>query len=218
MNTAPNYYERNYRRFLPKDLRAPILDIGCGQGEFVRFLDQAGYERLTAVDRDDRLRAALQDLPRVTARVAEVGAGNLPRQRGGWALIIAKQMIYYFGRDEAPAFVQALAEALAADGRLVVEIFNGALLSSPFMEAKDPGIRTSYSELGLKRLLEQNGLIVERLAGADLPHRGFKGFVYAMAQALWFRLYRLLLILERGVDDELPRIGCKTIIAVARRA
>jgi hypothetical protein len=38
-----------------------------------------------------------------------------------------------------------------------------------------------------------------------------------VARTLWFRLYRLLLIVERGWDDELPRISSKSIIAVARR-
>ncbi|HEU4704550.1 MAG TPA: hypothetical protein VFS45_02410, partial [Sphingomicrobium sp.] len=131
---------------------------------------------------------------------------------------VVKQMIYYLDRHQAPAFVRALADALAEDGRLVVEIFNGALLSSRFTELKDPGILTAYTENGLRRLLEANGLKVERMYGARLGRSGFRAAAYRLAQAMWFRLYRMLLVIERGRDDELPQIRHKSIIAVARRA
>jgi hypothetical protein len=126
-------------------------------------------------------------------------------------------MIYYFDRRDAPSFVAALAQSLAPDGRLIVEVFNGAMLSSRFTELKDPGILTAYTENGLQRLLEQNGFTVEHLVGASSRRNGVKGALYSAARELWFRIYRLLLILERGWDDELPRISSKSIIAVARR-
>jgi 2-polyprenyl-3-methyl-5-hydroxy-6-metoxy-1,4-benzoquinol methylase len=217
---SPNsaYYGDNYRRFLPQDFDAPIVDLGCGQGDFVRYLSELGYRNVTAVDHDGPAIAALDGMPGVRATAAAATAETIEQNSGGWALIIAKQMIYYFDRRDAPSFVAGLAQALAPDGRLVVEVFNGALLSSRFTELKDPGILTAYTENGLKRLLEQNGFRVEELFGATSRRNGLKGALYSAARKFWFRLYRLLLILERGMDDELPRISSKSIIAVARRS
>lgn len=207
------YYDDNYSSFLPADRQAAILDIGCGQGDFVRYLRRLGYRNITAVDADDVAIAALQDIDGIIARHEEV-AGELPAQLSGpWDLIIAKQMIYYLDRRHAPTFVRSLADALGPNGRLIVEIFNGSLLSSRFTELKDPAILTAYTELGLKRLLERNGLRVERLFGAQSGGSG----LYRLLQWLWFRAFRLLLMLERGRDDELPEIGVKSIIAIARR-
>jgi len=208
-----NYYDENYRALLPEDRAAPILDVGCGQGDFVRYLHGLGYRNITAVDRDAQAVASLTGLDGVTTIRANADANYVGSLGGGWALIVAKQMLYYFDRKEAPEFVRSLADALDKDGRLVVEIFNGALLSSRFTELKDPGILTAYTENGLKRLLEGSGLIVERMEGVRAGGR-----IYRALQAIWFGLYRLLLILERGRDDELPRIGAKLIIAVARRS
>ena len=101
-----------------------------------------------------------------------------------------------------------------ADHQRLVEIFNGALLSSRFTELKDPSILTAYTENGLKRLLEGNGLKVEEMEAV----RAGGGGLYRALRASWFELYKALLILERGRDDELPRIGSKSLIAVARRA
>ena len=208
-----SYYEDNYRRFLPADLNAPIFDIGCGQGDFVHYLHGLGYRNITAVDIDEQAVASLQDMPGVTACRHEIGSELPPDLAGPWELIVAKQMIYYLDRRQAVAFVRSLSRSLAGDGRLLVEIFNGALLSSRFTELKDPAILTAYTELGLKRLLEWNGLKVEELFGAQSGG----SWLYHLLRSLWFGIYRLLLILERGRDDELPRIGQKSIIAVARR-
>jgi 2-polyprenyl-3-methyl-5-hydroxy-6-metoxy-1,4-benzoquinol methylase len=217
MSPNASYYDDNYRRFLPDNRNAPILDIGCGHGDFVRYLSEAGYRHITAADRDPQAIATLQNVDGVTAKTLEAASGEIEQHTGGWTLIVAKQMIYYFDRRDAPAFVAAMDRALAPEGRLIVEIFNGALLSSRFTELKDPGILTAYTENGLRRLLEQNGFTIEHLFGAISRSNGLKGALYSAARALWFRLYRLLLILERGRDDELPLISNKSIIAVARR-
>jgi SAM-dependent methyltransferase len=208
------YYERNFRPFLPDDRDAAILDIGFGQGDFVRYLHGLGYRNITAIDSDERAVAALEGLDGVTARQVAIGDCLPVELAGPWELIIAKQMIYYLDRREAANFVRSLSASLASEGRLIVEIFNGSLLSSRFTEQKDPGILTAYTELGLKRLLEGNGLKVEHMAGAKTG----SALTYRMLRKLWFAIYRGVLVLERGKDDELPTIGEKFVIAVARRA
>jgi len=208
-----DYYERNYRAFLPEDRSAAILDIGCGPGDFVRYLQGLGYSNITAVDVDQRAIETLAGLDGIRAQRVEIGR-ELPADLSGpWDLIVAKQMIYYLDRRDAAAFVRSVSEALVENGRLAVEIFNGSLLSSSFTENKDPGILTAYTELGLKRLLEGNGLRVERLFGANAGG----SLMYRMLRSLWLGVYRRLLMLDRGRDDELPAIGEKSIIAVARR-
>lgn len=213
MTATGAYYDDNYRRWLPGDLNAPILDIGCGQGDFVRYAHGLGYCNITAVDRDADAVGKLQSLEGVTAVNAEIGEELPPTLNGPWALIVARQMIYYLDRRQAPPLLRSLSGALAVDGRVIVEIFNGALLSGHFIQAKDPGILTAYTDVGLQRLLTNAGLEVEAVEGALMQ----ASLTYRFAQSAWQRLYRLVLILERGRDDELPRIWTKSIIGIARR-
>src|SRR5690349_3267665 len=137
MTPNQQYYEDNYLALLPTDRDTAILDLGCGQGDLARYLSARGYTRVTAVDRDAVAIGALGALPGVTAKASLVSPATIPTRRGGWSLIVAKQMLYYFDRREAPGLVRALSDALAGDGRLVVEIFNGALPSGRFTEMKD---------------------------------------------------------------------------------
>jgi SAM-dependent methyltransferase len=211
------YYAENYARWLPENRSAPILDVGCGQGDFVRYVHGLGYRNVTAIDLDPQSIEGLQGLKGVTAIQTRADADFVTGLNMKWALIVVKQAIYYFDRHEAGPFVRALAQSLAPDGRLLVEIFNGALLSSRFTELKDPLIMTAYTDLGLKRLLEWNGLVVEEVAGVHAIRHGIKWGLYRMVGRLWFLLYRGLLILERGRDNELPVVSNKNIIAIARR-
>jgi 2-polyprenyl-3-methyl-5-hydroxy-6-metoxy-1,4-benzoquinol methylase len=212
------YYEINYRHILPEDRDAPIIDIGCGQGDFVRYLSDLGYRNIVAIDLDPASVANAGRIPGVKAVEAKVDAQFVAGLGNRFALIIVKQMIYYLDRHDAPNFVRELAKSVADDGKIIVEIFNGSLISGRFTELKDPGIMTAYTENGLRRLLEWNGFELISIFGAKTTSRSIRGLLYRAAQRIWFALYRLLLVVERGWDDELPRIGHKIIVAVARRA
>lgn len=43
-------YEINYERFLPEDKNAKILDIGCGTGHFLYFLNKKSYKNFQGID------------------------------------------------------------------------------------------------------------------------------------------------------------------------
>ncbi|MBN8500760.1 MAG: hypothetical protein J0M19_06380, partial [Sphingomonadales bacterium] len=134
-----------------------------------------------------------------------------------YGLIVVKQMIYYLTRREAPAFAAALRDKLAEDGVLLVEVYNASLASARFTQSKDPFIQTAYNEKGLTRLLESQGLTVSELFGAAFAPGSIGRKIYVLLGKVWFRLWRAILILERGRDDELPVIRSKSIIVIARR-
>ena len=72
-------------------------------------LQLAAGVRIGAVDRDPESIATLNNVPGVTAKVCAAGADSVEQNPGGWALIVAKQMIYYFDRRDAPSFVATFA-------------------------------------------------------------------------------------------------------------
>ncbi len=210
--------ELNYRRWLPQDKQAPILDLGCGNGRVLRYLSALGYGQVKGVDRDPEELAQAKDLPGVTVECTEVGLDYLRAHRGQFKLIILKQMIYYIDRRDVLAFMQAVRDALSDDGVVLVEFFNASLVSSRFTELKDPFIRTAYTEHAMRRLLAAAGLS-HRFMGGEIaqPGRPIVSATYRGLRRIWVGILRAIYILERGMDDELPRIYTKSIIAVAGR-
>jgi len=207
--------ELNYSRWLPTDRNAAILDLGCGNGRVLRFLSTRGYCRLRGVDRDSKALSSIGDLAGVTLDCNEVNADYLRRQKGAFKLIILRQVIYYIERRDVYDFMVSLKDALADDGVLIIEFFNAALLSSRLTEMKDPFIRTAYSEHSIRRLFDACGLDTHYIGPDRSSARGLRSTVYAQLRAAWVKILNAIYILERGFDDELPRIYTKSIIAVA---
>lgn len=209
--------ELNYARWLPDDLDAPILDLGCGNGRVLRFLSEKGYRSVHGVDRDASALRAIGPLDGTSTECAEVGVDYLERHRGRFRMIILKQVVYYLERGEVLPFMEALREALTPDGVVLIECFNATLLSSRFTELKDPFIRTAYTEHGMRRLLAASGFSDMHVIGERSPTKSMKSRAYRVARAAWTAILRTIYILERGYDDEMPRIYTKSFIAVARR-
>lgn len=216
--TSDQTLELNYNAWLPDDRSAIILDLGCGDGRVLRFLSGQGYLNIRGVDRDPQALAQIGKHPGVTVELAEVGVHYLRQQRGKFKLIILKQMIYYVERSEIISFMSALNDALTPDGSILVEFFNGALLTSRLTELKDPFIRTSYTEHSMRRLFLVAGF-EENYIGGERREKGrsLRSYFYAALRASWVVLLRVIYILERGMDNELPTIWTKSIIAVARK-
>ena len=213
-----NYYNLNYEPFLPKDLNAAIIDIGCGDGELVRFMHGLGYRDIAAIDKDTAALQSVGDLDGVTRIEALADASLFYGLDRLFDLIVMKQIIYYLDRSAVVPFLHSAREHLSDGGTLIMEVFNGGLLFGLYTEVKDSEIRTAYSEHSLRRLLERNGFVVRELFGfRQGPATTLKSRMYRILKWLSFRAWRARLILERGRDDELPRIFEKTIIAIAEK-
>ena len=210
--------EINYGPWLPRERNAAILDCGCGGGRVLRFLSAKGYAEVHGVDRDSGSVAAIGPLAGVKVECAEVDIDYLRRQRGRFKLIICKQMIYYIERSEITAYMTELKDALCDDGVLIIEFFNGALLSSRLTELKDPFIRTAYTEHSMRRIFTAVNLTELYIGGQRNPSRStLRSIVYGALRKGWMVLLKAVYILERGLDNELPRIYTKSIIAVASK-
>lgn len=65
-------YDREFESLSQADASMSVLEIGCGTGIFLRYLEKKGYGRVVAVDTDEGLTEALTDLA-----VAQVHFGDV---------------------------------------------------------------------------------------------------------------------------------------------
>ncbi len=49
-NFRKKIYELNYKSILPEDKNANILELGCGPGYFLKYLNELGYKNIQGVD------------------------------------------------------------------------------------------------------------------------------------------------------------------------
>ena len=206
----------NYAPWLPADREAAVLDVGCGPGRVLAFLAARGYRRIEGFDRDpDAVRAAQA---RVTAPVAveDDWARFLDGRPGEFDLIVLKDVIYYLPRAEAVDALRAVRRALKPGGRVIIEVFNGAAYTGPFVAYKDDGILWIPTEHVLAAFLQRAGFSEVRVLPHLPPARTMKRRLFNLLARGWRVALRTIYVLERGLAEENPRILTTRLIAVGR--
>lgn len=148
------------------DLRAPVLDFGCGTGLSGIALASAGFETIDGVDiSGDMLKGAEQK--RVYRDLRRIEPGKSPvSRRGDYAAIAAIGVI---GAGAAPTRTfDQLMKALTSGGLLVLS-FNDHALADPSNEARV----SEWIDCGSARLLF-------REYGDHLPGINLKSNVYVI--------------------------------------
>ena len=209
--------EQSYDRELPADKSTPILDIGCGHGRVLAFLAGRGYTNLYGVDRDEEVLkwAAANVTPNV--EIVTDLPDYLARHEGEFGLVILKDVLYYLPKAEVPTLLRGVREATAPGGRVLLETFNGAAWTGPYVAYKDPDIQWIPTETLLRYYLQNAGFSDIDVRGRPTTITGLKSRVFAGAQALWRMGLRLTCLVERGIDSQNPTILTTRIIASARR-
>lgn len=191
-------YRSYLRRWLPTDLRASILDAGCGGGRLLHFLDERGYTSVVGVDcSSEQVQLARQVNPGVRQTNA---IDYLKTKESEFDLILSLDVIEHLRKEEVLEFLQSAYRAMKPGGRLVLQTPNGA---SPFVGDVLHGDfthETAFSPGGLDRVLRLCGLEkVEAREARPVPH----GFI-SFARLLLWRLLRLGVIACNLVETGHP--------------
>jgi len=211
----------NYSRLLPEDKSAVILDIGCGWGYFLNYLKKKGYYNIEGIDLLHHAKRLDFIRKNITSNIT--GADNiedhLAKNSNKYDLIVLQQVIYYFRKEDLPKIMEAIFASLKPGGRLVVETFNGSLLTSTFVQNWDYERKMIFTEYSLAEILVDSGFTLKELSGLKLPRdMRPKAVIRRFAQSAWLCVLRLIYMLERGTDAALvPHIFDKHIIAVAQK-
>lgn len=207
----------NYGPWLPADRDAAILDIGCGPGRVLAYLHARGYRNLEGFDRDPEAVAAARS--RVAARlsVGDDWPAMLESRAAAFDLIVLKDVIYYLPRDRTVSALSAVHHALKPAGRIIVEVFNGASFTGPFVAYKDEDILWIPTEQTVRRFIERAAFVAVSLRAQRPPARGVQRRLFNLAGAAWRGVLRSVYLVERGLAEENPRIFTTKIVATAER-
>jgi predicted TPR repeat methyltransferase len=208
---------REYIDYLPEQKEEKVLDIGCGNGDFLLFLKSEGYLNIYGVDIDKRQIDLCREKGIRESEVITDLEKFLENKAASYAFIMMKQVMYYFGDKDIGRYLKAIRGSLKEGGTLVVEVFNGARLTGHFIKDKDYRIKRVFTEHSLRAILEDNGFGVIKLSGTTLPLNSLKRVLWAVLQHTWAITLKCIYFLERGPDRLNPKIFSKCLIAVAKK-
>lgn len=113
-----------FNGWLPADPAASILDLGCGHGNCLYLLEQAGYSDLTGVDLGaEQLVLAAKFAP--TAKLFKEDLVTfLSDNSKQYELVICLNVIEHFKKEELFQFLDLLVDVLKPGGRIIFETPN----------------------------------------------------------------------------------------------
>jgi 2-polyprenyl-3-methyl-5-hydroxy-6-metoxy-1,4-benzoquinol methylase len=210
-------FEADYEGFLPENRDVRILDIGCGMGHFLRFLQSKGYRRSVGVDVSPDQVSFCRAHGLENAEHVENVFHYLETQAQSFDLVTMNDVIEHFNKDEIVHLLALTRNALTDRGRLVIRTPNIAGMCGPYARYIDFTHEIAFSEQSLKQVLLAAGfqdVIVRgsRVAFLLRPKR----MLFLLARRIWFALLKLMYTLEVGTDR--PVIYEKNLIASGLKA
>jgi 2-polyprenyl-3-methyl-5-hydroxy-6-metoxy-1,4-benzoquinol methylase len=204
-------FRRDIQGHLPQDRQVHILDLGCGQGHYVRKLLALGFEHTRGIDVSPEQVHVAQ-----ASGLTQVSLGDYQESLGVADLdvVIATDFLEHLTRFEGLRALDRIKRSLRPGGILILRVPNAA---SPFGGALRYGDLThesSFTAGSLRQLGAATGFAEVELNACPPPVHGVKS---ALRAAIWWGvtvIVRIALIAETG--EVHGHVVTQNIVAVMR--
>jgi 2-polyprenyl-3-methyl-5-hydroxy-6-metoxy-1,4-benzoquinol methylase len=188
-------FRRDVLPHLPEDRQVRILDIGCGQGTYVRQLLALGFEHTHGIDvSPEQVKIAR------ASGLNQVSKGDYRESLGVAELdvVIATDLFEHLTRSEALDATERIRQALRPAGILILRVPNAASPFSGALRYGDLTHETSFTARSLRQLGAAAGFAVVQVYSCTPPVHGFKSAVRATVWWAASTLIKSVLIAETG--------------------
>jgi len=190
-------WDKHYGRLLPTKRDARILDVGCGRGGLVYWLQQRGYRNASGIDLSAEQVNTARGLGIPNVQQADV-AEYLAGRRGHYDALIMRDVLEHFTRDEIVELLEICRSAIRPGGALIVQVPNA---ESPFFGRIRYGDFThelAFSSSSLTQLFNVLGFEDPRVYPTEPAIAGVRSLLRSVLWTGVKAFYRLLLFAELG--------------------
>jgi SAM-dependent methyltransferase len=150
------HYEHLYLPLLDDLSRdARILELGCGSGDMVAFLEEKGFEQVIGIDISGEQIAIAQERG-LNCQRADVFS-YLDSTEDTFDVVIAKDFVEHFTTEELLHLASKISEVLTEDGGLILETPNGRGLFPGQVMYGDLTHKTILTPQSVRQLLKPYG-------------------------------------------------------------
>lgn len=205
-------YRRQFLPLLPDDKNAHILDLGCGSGSLVWFLQRNGFEHASGIDLSRDLIAAGSSLG-----VRNLRHGNFHDQVQGvdvFDAIVMRDVLEHVPKPEIPELLRRCRDYLRPGGVLIIQVPNAAAPFASKLRYEDFTHELSFTVASLKQVLLLSGFSRVRFLPSDALVSGLRSRLRSIALMILTPLTRVFMKIMIGGDIS---ILTPSLIAVAAK-
>ena len=171
-----------WRKWLPTDRSATLLDLGCGNGEFLQLLNSLGYANVAGVDLSEEQAASGR------SKGLNVTAGDafeyLANRHQEFDLISAFNFFEHLQKKEVLRLLELVHNALRPGGKLLAVTPNGLSPFSGTTRYFDFSHEMSFTPQSWRQLANLSGFWEPVFEEARFEGRGLKAVIRTILWSL----------------------------------
>jgi len=210
---------KRYKNILPKTKDAKILDVACGSGQFLYFLQKEGYRNIFGVDISPEQVEKAQNIG-IKNIIEENCFAYLKRNQKEFDMIIASDIIEHFYKDEIILFLELMLNSLRPHWKILINTQNAQSLFTSAARYIDFTHELSFSPSSLSQVLGLTGFVGIQVFGEKPIVHDVRS---AIRSFLWFYLKAVMkgyFFIESGTGRDMygtPTIFEPRMSAIARK-
>lgn len=210
-------YEANVRRLLPTDRQAPVLDFGCGMGQFLLYLKDCGYAGAEGIDISASQIECCRRWGLMNAQHVTDSTAFLAERPDRYQAIFANDVIEHIPKAELLPLLAALRRALVPGGLFVMRVPNAAAPIGTWTRYCDLTHEMAFDERSARHALELAGLAdVHVVAERTHYRRRLLGLAFEGVRSAFYRAVKGVYFLQ-SPGAVLPTVFTANLLAVGRR-
>ena len=207
-------WRKFFGRFLPKDKNAKIIDLGCGNGSFVYWLQQSGYLNAEGVDVSPEQIKTAQDLG-----IKNIYQANFQNYLIGkkeiYDFVFMHHVLEHFNKEEVLDILEIIHQSLKINGILVITTPNAESFFAGQFRYGDFTHDTIFAKNSIRQvLLVSNFKNIKVYSTPPVVH-GFKSLIRFILWKYCIELVlKFYLLVETGA---VKGIFTHSLIVVAKK-
>jgi len=188
-------WRKHFGGFLPENKDAKIIDLGCGNGGFVYWLQQIGYQNVEGIDISSEQIEAGRKLGIKNIYQADIKNFSAKTE---YDAIFMRDILEHFSKEEILDILELVYKSLKKNGRLIVQTLNAENLFWGRLRCGDFTHELAFTADSLKQTLKLTGFQNISVYAQRPAIHGVKSLIRAILWRLIELKIRIYLLIETG--------------------
>lgn len=189
-----------FKKFIPLNINANILDVGCGDGNFVYWLQQSGYSNVRGVDISKEQILAGKALG-INGLYQNDLVSFLQTSAIKYDLIVARDVFEHFTRQDFFDALNLIKKSLTDGGKVLIQLPNGEGLNMTSLFYGDITHEMAYTRGSIRQLALAVGFSKVTVYPFSPFSSGIKGIIRTFLWNWHVMVARFWRFIERGHGD-----------------
>ena len=184
-------YGEWYYDCLPDDKQAKILDVGCGDGKFLFFLEQKAYQKIEGLEISPQQAEEARKHIKRPIHVVDDTSSFLKKSLNTYDMITLNDVLEHIPKKEIVRFLKNIFDAIKPGGIAVINVPQIFGITSLYCRYNDFTHETIFTEMSLKQVLLSAGFFDLRFIKQKWPIKLTpRHLTYRFINRLWCYLLK----------------------------